>query len=690
MKLKFLAFLTAMLFLLPLVSSQCQYLSLNTITNQTVLTGQTAAYPITVVNNGPTIQNIRASSVCDPSMTCSFPDLSIPFYLAPNQNTAFHFTVTPNQPGVYIIPIEVRGGDVSASCNVEGTVELNVIQSQPPAASNPINVSIFPSTPQIARPGDTVVYNFIIQNNLNENQYVSISTQSTNPFEATTTYSANDIQLQPGEEKQVTASVTIPVSTPGSTFNWVFTFQASQAAGISTTSIPVTLTVHSQQLNVQLLGMPLAQNCLTASYDNPAFLNLSLSNAGQVTGPFYLTTNAPTGISNIISLSQNLFQINQGEQQPFTISIQPQINTPLNTYFFDLTGSYNNYQFFDQTFCVNIQPLQNLAINTTPITAITGISTTSKFTLTNTGSQIENIELDYNPNPNFGIINLQPTSTQIAPTQTSTFYLTVTPSSSQGNFIYPIYLYAQNYTQEIDFNITSISSSNLFTIQPVGQVIARAGNPSSIQIGVTNNAPKTENVSLSIQGIPPAWYSPTNAILQPAQTLYQSIIFSIPFGAVGSYPITAVVSSPDGNSQLNASLEVLPAPTVQYNITSITSQGSQAVITIQVTNIGNQTITNLQPILLNGGYAYQTNSINLPPGQTTTLNLTLTSPSNQQPEQNVTLQLQSDNGATPTQNVDVPALTGAVTSNLFPWKLALIILLLIGIFVLIIKEKEKQ
>ncbi len=688
MKNKILLFITGMLFLIPIAAAQCQYLSLNTIVNQTIIAGQTATYPITIVNNGPIIQNIRASSICDPSMTCSFPDLSIPFYLAPNQNTAFHFTVTPNNPGVFIIPIEVRGGDVSTSCSVEGSVELNVLPSTQITTQNPINVSIFPSTPQIARPGDAVTYNFIIQNNLNQEQYVSISSQTTNPFEATTTYSANDIQLQPNQEKQVTASVIIPVSTPGSTFNWIFNFQASQPAGISTVTIPVSLTVHSQQLNVQILGQPLAQNCLTASYDNPAFLNLSLLNTGQITGPFYLNINAPQGIQNILSLSQNLFQINQGEQQYFTVSIQPQVNTPLNTYFFDLTGSYNNYQFFDQTFCINIQPLQNLAINTTPITAITESTTPSNFTLTNMGSEMENIELDYNPNPDFGIINLQPTSSQISPGQTNTFYLIITPST-QGNFIYPIYLYAQNYTQEIDFNITSISTTNLFTIHPIGQVVATAGIPYSIQIGVTNNAPKTENTSLTIQGIPQTWYSPANINLQPTQTQYQTIILTPPFGASGSYPITITTTSSDGSSSLNASLDILPAPTVTYSITSITGQGSQAIINIQVTNTGNQTISDLQPVLLNGGYSYSTNSINLPPGQTALLNLTLTS-NGQQPEQNVTLQLQSNNGSTPPQTADVPALTGAVLSNIFPWKLALIIILIIGIFVLIIKEKEQQ
>ena len=687
MKNKILLFIAGMLFLMPLAAAQCQYLSLNTIVNQTVIAGQTATYPITVVNNGPTIQNIRASSICDPSMTCSFPDLSIPFYLAPNQNTAFHFTVTPNNPGVYIIPIEIRGGDVSTSCSVEGSVELNVLPSTTPSNQNPINVSIFPSTPQIARPGDTVVYNFIIQNNLNQEQYVSISSQSTNPFEATTTYSSNDIQLQPNQEKQVTASVTIPVSTPGSTFNWIFSFQASQPAGASTTTIPVSLTVHSQELNVQILGQPLAQNCITASYNNPAYLNLSLLNNGQITGPFYLQLNAPQGIQNILTLSQNLFQLNQGEQQYFTISIQPKLNTPLNTYFFDLTGSYNNYQFFDQTYCINIQPLQNLAINTTPIMAITGITTTSNFTLTNTGSAVENIEFDYNPNPGFGITTLQPTSNQISPGQTNTFYLTVTPAT-QGNFIYPVYLYAQNYTQEIDFNITSISNTNIFTIQPIGQVVATSGTPSSMQVGVANNAPKTENASITIQGIPQNWYSPETLQLQPGQTQYQTIILTIPFGASGSYPITVTTASGDGSSSLNASLDILPAPTVTYSITSITGQGSQAVINIQVTNIGNQTIANLQPVLLNGGYAYSTNSINLPPGQTATLNLTLTS-NGQQPEQNVTIQLQSNNGSTPPQTADVPALTGAVLSNVFPWKLALIIILIIGIFVLIIREKEQ-
>ncbi len=686
MDVKIATIITSMLFLLTLTSAQCQYLSLNTIVNQTVIAGQTATYPITVVNNGPTIQNIRASSVCDPSMTCSFPDLSIPFYLAPNQNTAFHFTATPSQAGVYIIPIEIRGGDLSASCDVEGTVELNVLPSQS-TNTNPINVSIFPTQPQIARPGDTVIYNFIIQNNLNQQQYVTISSQATNPFEATTTYSSNDISLQPGEEKQETASVTIPPSTPGSTYNWIFNFQASQAAGTTTITIPVSLTIHSQELNVQVLGMPLAQNCLTTSYNNPATLNLSLSNTGQVTGPFYLSINAPQGIQNVITLSQNLFQINQGEQQPFTISINPTISTPLNTYFFDLTGSYNNYQFFDQTFCVNIQPLQNLAVNTTPITALTGLTTTTNFTLTNTGSQVENVELDYNPNPEFGIISLQPTSTQILPSQTMIFYLSTTPTI-QGEFSYPIYLYSQNYTQEIDFNITSISGSNLFTIQPIGQAMATAGTPTTLQIGVENNAPKTENTQITIQGIPQTWYSPTLLTLKPQQTIYQNIVLTIPFGVSGSYPITAVVSSSDGNSTLNASLDVLPAPAVTYAITNVEGQGSQATVTIQVTNVGNQTVSNLQPVLLNGGYSYSTNSINLNPGETATLNLTLTS-NGQQPEQNVTVQLQSNNGSTPPQTADIPPLTGAVLSSVFPWKLAIIIILIIGIFVLIIREKEQ-
>ena len=687
MKMKFLAFLTGMLTLLSLANAQCQYLSLNTIVNQTVLAGQTATYPITIVNNGPTIQNIRASSICDPSITCSFPDLPLPFYLAPNANTLFHFTATPTQPGVYIIPIEVRGGDPANSCNVEGTVELNVLPNQP-ANQQPINVSIFPSTPQIARPGDTITYTFIIQNNLNQQQYVTISTQNTNPFEATTTYSANDIQLQPNQQKQVTASVTIPPSTPGNTFNWAFNFQASQPAGVSTTTIPVTLTVHAQQLNIQILGQPLAQNCITTSYNQPATLNLSLQNNGQITGPFQLNINAPQGVQNIITLSQNLFQLQQGEQQTFTITIQPQLNTPLNTYFFDLTGSYNNYQFYRQTFCVNIQPLQNLTVNTTPITAITGISTTANFTITNTGSENENIELDYNPNPQFALINIQPTNTQLAPTQTTVFYLTITPRDT-GTFTYPVNLYTQNYTQEIDFNITSISNNNIFTIQPIGQITTTEGTTTTIQIGVQNNAPQTENASITIQGIPQNWYSPANINLQPMQTLYQNIILTPPFGTTGSHPITITISNPNGETQLNATLQILPAPNVNYTITSVTSQSSQAVITIQATNTGNQTITNLQPVILNNGYSYSTNSINLPPAQTATLKLTLTT-NKQQPQQNITIQLQSDQGSTPTQNVDVPALTGAVTSNTFPWKLALIILLLIGIFTLIIKEKEQN
>ena len=699
----------------------CRYLEYSIVpTNTSVTQGVQAVYDIVVRNTGLYSQTIRASTQCDPQLSCTFQDLPFPTTLLSGQNAAFHFTVetTGADAKSYFIPMELRGGTLETPC-VETTddegnqigVTLNVAApAAPTPAPLPITTTLSPTAPQTVIPGESATYALMIRNDFGRKIYASILTDGNSPFETTTFYSANQIALEASETKTVDVRVTIPPGTPGATYSWAFLVRGSPGS-YSDLSFPVSLQVYAEGVALSLLGGPYPTDCIETSAGQDASLEMYLRNDGESTGPFQVSLEGTTTALGITSVDQTLVEMQRGEQAPLTLTISPTRSTVLDTYSATLVVKSGQFEVLRRNICFKVTGLESIEVLKPANSVVVRARTTSiPFRVRNTGTVAEDVAFYWQPLQEIGELLVQPATMKLNPSESAEGQLVITTSMATPleDFIVPIQLHAakSDYTLAVNFN-TSVYSSNssnesLLSISAPDLTAAQEGMKTVIVRVSNNGGDRLEQVRLMIEGIPQTWYAVD--FPRPIQPMgYADFIVTLapPANSVGVRPVKLFAWSGREAVKQDAELEVTPyiegldSREVARTEKSKGNVVSEVDLTLRVTNNAGERVENIAPTLFADDvydYNYDTepSSVSLDAGESADVKFTLR-PNKQTEAKSLPIQLASDAGRAAPSAVQVPAMTAAVVAGTQPpWKIVTILALLVAIFAVYAYERREE
>jgi len=710
----------AQAYCLPQEPSCCRYLDYSIVPlNASVVKGVTAVYDVVVRNTGIATQTIRASAQCDAALSCSFEDIPFPTNLLPGQSAAFHFTVstTDAEAKSYFIPLELRGGTLESPCiedvDEEGSqlgVFLNVMAPTPTPSLPPITARLSPTEAQTVIPGEAAEYSLVLSNNLGSRVYASITTDGTNPFEATTFYSASQVALEPGEAKTVSIRVTIPPGTPGATYSWAFLVRGSPGS-YSDLAFPVSLQVYAKGVALSLLGGPYPTDCIETRAGEEVRLEMYLRNDGESSGPFQASVEGTTAVQSITRLSQDIVELRRGEQAPITLEIAPTRATVLDTYSATLVIKSGGFEVLRRSFCFKVTGLEQIEVLKPSSSVVLRARTTSiPFRVRNTGSVAEEIAFSWEPLQEIGEVLVQPSTMSLSPSESKEAQLVITTSMATPlrDFVVPIQLHAaeSNYTLAVGFNASVYSSNasneSLLSISwPPLQ--AAVEGMKTVKVRVSNNGgERLEQVRLMIEGIPRAWY----AVDYPRPISsggYAEFVVTLtpPADSVGVRPIKFFAWSGREAVKQDAELEVTPyveglsAREVARTEKSKGKIVSEVDLTLRVTNNAGERIENIAPTLfaddvLQYNYDSRPATVSLNPGESADIKMTVR-PNKQTEARSLSIQLASDAGKSVPSSVQVPAMTAAVVAGAQPpWKVITILVLLVVIFAVYAYERREE
>ncbi|MFH0713864.1 MAG: hypothetical protein V1722_04880 [Candidatus Micrarchaeota archaeon] len=698
------AFLTLFVFTVcaSAITTTCGLVNIDYNNDLTLNAGEQGSFTLTAFNRGTATQRISASAQCDPlQLQCSFTGISDSTILAPSEQRTFSLKVKPLQSGAYPITGEFHAGPSASTCIAPLTFNLNALDAQTQTI-DPLTVSINPVDSQNARPGDEVTFTITLKNNLNKKIYAGLSSQDTNPFESSTTLSASNVALQSGETKDVVIKVRLPPGTPGGTYTWIYKVDAGNCCGF-TSNLQAQITVEAPRLSMQLLNAPVQDECKVANAGSTAAVPLIIKNNEETTGPFDLTIQGTNTVQNIVTLTEPRFTLLTGEEKPFQVNIAPLMRTPIDNYTYKLVGTYQGFKFLDRSFCFKVQGVDSINVTSSRNLVIERMRISNvQINVTNTGSTSDTYALSINPEAQL-TAQLQPNSFTLAPGQMQTVAIAFTTNlqTPLGQRIVKLRVDGQKYSKNIDLNATVYATGrtgeSLLKITSERQLNVVKGIAKTFNVTVENLGTEAlRDVELTLNGIDLSWYvSENNTILAGDNEVFQ-ITITIPTTSEETQFETQLKAQ-SGREFVTTPLTISTSNVAfDFTITQVIENKNAAGETtsidlvLNVTNNGATTATQITPLINDLNYIYRQTpaTLTLQPGQTAQVQINLKAGNENTQNATLSLQLSAQEGVSGAQTVQVPALTIIKDSNL-ALKIALILILLIGIFAVLAKTQKK-
>ncbi|MDP3742609.1 MAG: hypothetical protein Q8R15_04805, partial [Candidatus Micrarchaeota archaeon] len=635
-------------------------------------------------------------------LSCSLSGISSNTLLAPGEQKTFSLNIESTaSSGSFVIPLEVRAGPSEPSCTTSLTLTANVVSSQSGSVQS-LTSWITPTDSQNARPSDSVEYTIGLKNNLDKKIFASISSQSTNPFESSTTLSASNVALEGGETKYVYVTVRLPPGTPGGTYQWIYNVDAGNCC--NNLDLPVSITVDGSPLNVQLRGSPVQTQCTAVRAGSSVSIPMSLFNNGDVTGPFDLSIQGSSNVKNIASVTEPRLTVLNGEEKPFQVQISPSSHTAIDTYTYKLRGTYNGFIFLDKNFCFSVQGVQSASISAPSNIVIERTRlTNTQVNLTNIGTTTDTYALSVAPTEDVTVL-MQPSSFTLTPGQTQVVSVAISSdlSTPLGERTLSLRLDADNYSRNIDLNATVYATGrrgeSLLRVTAPTELTFVKGITKSFEVTIENIGTNVlRDVYLTLAGVNQEWYTADNRTLLPGGSEVFTITLTIP----ESYSAQQL----DVNLTATSSGEVISEP-ITFTATNVVfdftvleiTENRQAngettsvdLITI-VTNNGASPATQVTPLITDVNYIYTQfpTSLTLAPGENNQVRIHLEPARRDTVNQTIALQFAAAEGVSGTHSVSIPALTIANNSGNLTMKLAAILILLIAIVAVMAKTQNK-
>jgi uncharacterized membrane protein len=717
LRLNFPALLTILLGFTVLAAANCPLLSVVATTSATTTMGASATYAISILNSAPDPQSITVSSSCDASvMDCSFPDLPNPFLLSGGQGQTVHLVVdtTNTPPGDYAIPLQVTGGTPGNACLQDQSLSLTV-NSSTATESNSINGSvtatISPTGIFSGTPGQSVGFTVNINNPTLQDAYISLVSgpEQGNPFISSTSIAPVQFMIPAGQSQSSQVQIAIPVGWPGGLNN--FEMQVDVAFPDATTAnlvLPVQLFVYSPQLFLQLVSAPDPSTCANAFATNSTSVDLRVANDGTITGPYNVTIGLPSNLTGVTALSQDLFTLSQGEETDTYVNFTPTASTTPGLYYYTVSFNYLGLPAVVYDGCVNVIPVYGLAaFSTQQYDVVRGIAQSIPVSVTNNGSGLQNYSIDFNPQPIPGVaLSVDTPVFTLAPSQSQTvnFLVQADSSSILGPQQIPITFQSVNSSTIVSLNIDLLSSNNtgsspLNIIAP-SQVQEFNGIANQVSITVNNNGQTLlPQVQLLAAGFPDGWVNVLTPPLDiPSATARTFLVeFDIPPDSNQPGPRVLYLTAVSGLESVQVPVLVqISQAVLQLNyqvsgaITPQSSAGSVVDLNLTVTNSGNVAETDITPsIPYATGYAVSAVPISLAPGQSGTLGVQI-EPTANDAQNDVFLRVSSDQGASDTGSVLLPAMSLAGLAGVDYWPQLIAIVILVIAIAAVIKRDEVE
>ena len=708
-----LATLALLLGFTLMAAASCPFLSVTADPVASANIPGSATYTISILNTGPGTQSITVSSLCDAStLDCSFPDLPIPYLLAPGQSSTVHLVVgtADEQPGTYRIPLQVTGGTPGNACLASQTLILIANSTTAPSTPNAtVTASLSPAGIYSGTPGTSVSFKVNVNNPTLQDAYVTLESglQQGNPFLQSTSIAPVQFMIPAGSSQTSVVTIAIPVGWPGGLNN--FPLQAAVSfpdASTTTITLPVQLFVYSPRLFLQLISAPGPTTCVNAFEGNSTSVDIQVANDGDITGPFNVSLTLPGNLTGITTQSQDLFSLNTGEATDTFLNFTPTSATVPGLYFYSAQFDYLGLPAIVYTGCVKVIPVYGLdAVSTQQFNIVRGIAQTIPLSVANNGSTAQNFSVEFDPLPLPGVaLSVDQPEFSLAPQQSLTvnFLLQADDTALLGPATIPITFQSTNATTQVSLNV-NIVSSNLTGSSPLDiiappQVHVFNGLPQQQSITVNNDGQTTlPQVQLLAQGFPEGWVQVLTPPLDipPSTARTFLIAFNVPADADQPGPRVLYLTAVSGLNSVKAPLLVVIQQAVNqldYAVTgfSQTSSGPQVNLNLTVTNTGNIPETGITPsIPYATGYAVSALPISLAPGQSGYLNVAV-APTANDAQSDVFLQVASVQGASKTNTVRLPAMSPSGSVSDYTPQLVAIIILLVAIAAVVKRDEVEQ
>ncbi len=685
------------------LSAQCGLIQVDYNNAITLNSGESGWFTVTVINKGTTTQRISASALCPVELDCSFSGIGSDTLLAASEQKIFSLNVqATTASGSFSIPGEFRAGPSSPTCTAELQFTANVTAQQAQQVQA-LTAWITPTQNQTARPGDEVEYTIGLKNNLDKKIFASISSTVTNPFETSTSLSASSVSLEPSETKYVNVIVRLPPGTPGGTYKWIYTIDAGKCCGEYSLDLPVEVTVEAPLLSMQLLGSPVQEQCTVVNAGSSVSIPLSIENNGEATGPFDLSIQGSSTVKSITSVSEPRFTLQNGEEQPFQISISPIARTPIDTYTYKLRGTYQGFVFLDRSFCFTVKGVESASISAPSNIVIERARLSNAFmNITNTGTVRDEYALSIDPSEDI-TVNIQPGTFALNPDEMQTVSLAISTdlTTALGPTELNLRLDALNYSKNIALNSTVYATGrtgeSLFKITSVKEVTLAKGAAKQFNVTIENigQSAALNDVEVTLDGVNPSWYQADLKTILPGESEVFTIVLTVP-SEVTQQQIHANLTARSGMEFLIEPItftisNVVLDFTVKEIIENRNSNGETTSVDLLVTltNNGLATATQVAPLVSDLNYVYEQIplTLTLEPGQSAEVKVHLEPAKTDVASQSTSLQFSSTEASSQVKTVTLPTLKIAQTGA--TGKIALILILLIAIVAVLAKTRQQ-
>jgi uncharacterized membrane protein len=650
-----------------LASAECLFLEIASINNATVSRGITARFPISLRNIGASPQLVSLGGSCAGDLDCSFDSSSAT--LAAGEAKVFTLSAGTARAAsaYYEIPVSITAGGGASPCDYR-TAALRVTQPAPSSASPSappslgFDAELSPAgVVSSGRPGETIEYDILASNYNAEKGFVKVRVEGA--FASTTLLSTTNFDLAGGAQKHVTAKVRLPPGTPGGSYELVFRVQATSGVTGETQefSLPAAIFVFSDTVDVDLLNQPV--ECLQVKHDETLSWQMALRNNGQATGPFKIAVEAPASVKEFVRVTPSLIEVASGDQQPVQLFTNPKASVTIASYNFNLVVKYLEYSVLSVPLCVNVSGVTGFEVEKKDEYAVRrGVVTPLKLRITNTGS----VSDDFSVQPAIVTwLNSQavPSSFSLSPHESKEVSVVVTTALEQtplGVKYLPVVVRSARTTAAELYNLKlRISSAPQAGLSYLAIKKTRftvpAGSALEDEVEVINSKGEAlHGVSLSILGIPIAWYSISPATSDiPAKSLAQfKVSWSVPSSKAGKHSITLYAESAEGETaSVNATLEAVAlqsgfsSSVYDVDYSNFESNG-EIVVTVVLHNTGATTISGITPVTPSGfAFPSPVAPVTLAPGEQKTVKLSLKAVAPVPSDAQVPLQFQSSEGA---------------------------------------------
>lgn len=678
-------------------SAEVRFDSVFALTSQ----GASIVFNGTARNAAGVAQGISFSTICpfDVLNACALSQNPLELGASATKNFTFAISV-PSDAQSATIPLDALIGGCTQGHNFNITLPA---APAPPAPTDFVRVAVSEKQ-SMARPGEKAEYDISVTNLIGNLTLVDIQGPDdlkSNPFpQGTVSINPVAFNLQPGTANVSRMAVTVPLDAPGGQYVFPIRIRAMYRGVIKTKDVYPTATVFvfSGMANLTFTDQP--AGCIQAVHENETSMEIKLLNQGDIDGskiPFRVRLSNDADALGAVA-SPDRFELKTGEMKKIAISLTPARTVASGDYSVNFGLAYGSFTLLRKIYCVSVSARRGALVSELPVLGVAqGRAAEYNVTVENTGTVAANFSLVL---PSIAGVEMRavPASFELAPDESRsvTLRLTAVQSAKLGDYNANATLSAANFRQGIALKvrIAAHSAPRLFGIDAPSTVEAVRGAKASFNVSVENLlGDEQRGIAIALAGIPSPWYSVSRQDdFEANEVRTITVQLNVPQDAAAKrYNATLNVSSYGGSSAAPVAIVVSEAEaklSYSYTVSNVTEDGRvrQLLVSMRVRNDGNARLSGVSPSLdLPGwGVEKEPEALSLEPGQEKSMLVTLSPP----PASNLSsfeLRMQSDGGVSATKSIPLPPIVAAAPYE-FPWKIAVIIVLLVAIVVVATRQ----